>query len=338
MQQCVVGVDRSHRAEQLHLLVPDHLGLKVGRCLHADDRDELHDVVLHDVAERAGTFVIRAAPLDADLLGHGDLHVVDVLPVPQRFEDAVRKTEYQEVLDSFLAEVVIDAIDLLFNESGVQPLVELARCGEVTSEWLLDDHANEGAGRLRRQAGGIEPVRQRHHGVWRRAEIEKTVATGAALAIDGFEHVAEWLESVSRVVVVGDVAQAFGERVPGVITQRHAAVLLDALTHLRAKLVVGHLAPAGAHHCESRRQVSFRGQRVERRHELAFRQVAAGAEDDDAEGNRRPRLTAALLQWSIRRQCDGDAPGADSAFTGWPPNSLRNAAITLLPNPSGSRD
>ena len=64
--------------------------------------------------------VVRAATLDADLLGHGDLHVVDVLPVPQRLEDAVGEAEDEQVLDRLLAEVVVDAIDLLLDERGVQ--------------------------------------------------------------------------------------------------------------------------------------------------------------------------------------------------------------------------
>ena len=39
-------------------------------------------MVLDDVAQRARVLVVLAPPLDAELLGDGDLHVVDVAPVP----------------------------------------------------------------------------------------------------------------------------------------------------------------------------------------------------------------------------------------------------------------
>ena len=43
--------------------------------------------------DRPGLFVELAAPLDADVLGHGDLHVVDVLAVPERLEDGVAEAD-----------------------------------------------------------------------------------------------------------------------------------------------------------------------------------------------------------------------------------------------------
>ena len=57
----------------------------------------------HHVAQRARLVVVAAAPLDADRLGDGDLHVVDVAAVPDRLEDAVAEAERQDVLDGLLA-------------------------------------------------------------------------------------------------------------------------------------------------------------------------------------------------------------------------------------------
>ena len=85
-------------------------------------------MVLDDVARHAGLLVELAAPLDADLLGDGDLHVVDVLAVPERLEDAVGEAEDEEVLDRLLAEVVIDAEDLALVERRATIVVQrLAR-------------------------------------------------------------------------------------------------------------------------------------------------------------------------------------------------------------------
>ena len=73
-------------------------------------------MVLHHVAQRAGLLVVAGPRADAFLLGDGDLHVVDVLLVEQRLEDAVGEAQHEDVLDGFLAEVVIDAVDLPFVE------------------------------------------------------------------------------------------------------------------------------------------------------------------------------------------------------------------------------
>ena len=111
------------------LAIADVLGGERDRRLHRDQREHLHQVVLHHVAQRAGAFVVARAPLDADGLGRGDLHVIDVAPVPDRLEHAVGEAEHQQVLDGLLAEVVIDAEDLRLVEVLVQQRVQLARAG-----------------------------------------------------------------------------------------------------------------------------------------------------------------------------------------------------------------
>ncbi len=332
-------MDRPDGPEQLHLLVANHLRLEVGRRLHAHDRDELHDVVLHDVAQRAGLLVVRTATFDADLLGNGDLHVVDVLAIPQRLEDAVGKAEDQQVLHGFLAEVMVDAVDLLFDEGRVQSCVELTRRCKVAPERLLDDRPNGGARLLRGETRLVETLRKRQHGVRRRAEVEETVAGGAAFAVRGGERLLEGVESALAVHVELHVFQSRGELVPRLGGQADAPVLLDTVAHVGSKFLGAHVAAAGADDGESIRQRSFGGKGVQRRDQLSLGEVAAGAEDDHAEGDRRARLPAALKQRVLRGQCDDSVPAvAGSAFTGCPPNSLRNAAMTLLPKPSGRRD
>ena len=79
---------------------------------------QLEHVVLEDVAAGAGLLVERAATLDAQVLAHGDLHVVHVAPVPERLEDAVAEAEHQQVADGVLAQVVVDAIDLRLVEDA----------------------------------------------------------------------------------------------------------------------------------------------------------------------------------------------------------------------------
>ena len=84
-------------------------------------------MVLDDVAERAGVVVVGAAALDAERLGDGDLHMVDVVGVPQRLEQRVGEAERHQVLDRLLPEIVVDPVDLAFVEDLADRVVDLAR-------------------------------------------------------------------------------------------------------------------------------------------------------------------------------------------------------------------
>ncbi len=77
-------------------------------------------MILDHVGERAGFLVIGAAALDADRFGGGDLDVIDVTAVPERLENPVAEAKGQDVLHGFLAQVMIDAVDVGFGEDLVQ--------------------------------------------------------------------------------------------------------------------------------------------------------------------------------------------------------------------------
>ena len=126
----------------LELFAAHAFGLEAGGRLERDQRQQLHHVVLHHVAQRAGLLVERAAAFDAEGFGHGNLHVVDVVAVPDGLEDAVGEAEDQQVLHRLLAQVVVDAEDLALVEDGVDLVVELARGVEIVAEGLFDDHGD----------------------------------------------------------------------------------------------------------------------------------------------------------------------------------------------------
>ena len=100
-----------------------------------------------------GLLVVGPAGLHPHVLGHGDLHVVDVAPVPDRLEDAIGEAEDQDVLDRLLAQVVVDAVDLALVQHGAQLTIQLAGRIQVAAEGLLDDHPAPVAVLLAHQAG-----------------------------------------------------------------------------------------------------------------------------------------------------------------------------------------
>ena len=87
-------------------------------------------------------------------LGGRDLDVIDELPVQQRLEDRVAEAEGQQVLHRLLAQVVVDAVDLVLVELLEDVGIQRPGRGQIAAERLLDDHAFPGlAVGLGHQAG-----------------------------------------------------------------------------------------------------------------------------------------------------------------------------------------
>ena len=183
-----------HRAQHLDLLVPHRLRGEVDRRLHRGQREQLQQVVLEDVPDRAGPLVVAGPALDPHRLGHGDLHVVDQLPVPERLEDPVREPECHEVLDGLLAEVVVDAEDLVLGEPAPDRGCQLASGREVVAEGLLDDHARP-ALPLAALPDLADHDRKRLRGD---RQVVQSVAARAAGPVELVEHVADTV--LARVV------------------------------------------------------------------------------------------------------------------------------------------
>ena len=98
-------------------------------------------MVLDHVAHRTRAVVIFAAPVHAHGFGHGYLDVIDVLGVPKRLEQDVAKTDRHQVLDGFLAQIMIDAINLAFVEMFGQRGVQREGAFQVAPERFFHDNA-----------------------------------------------------------------------------------------------------------------------------------------------------------------------------------------------------
>lgn len=72
-----------------NLLVSDVVGGGGAGLLHCHQAQDLHQVVLHHVADDAELIEVAAAPLRPERLLEGDEHRGDVVPVPRRPEDPV---------------------------------------------------------------------------------------------------------------------------------------------------------------------------------------------------------------------------------------------------------
>ena len=110
------GPDGPDGFVDLDLFVADADGVEGGGGLHGDQGHELEHVVLDHVARGAALVVVAGAVVGADGFADGDLDVIDVFVIPDRLENGVGETHDHQVLDGFLAQIVVDAEDLLFLE------------------------------------------------------------------------------------------------------------------------------------------------------------------------------------------------------------------------------
>mmetsp|Transcript_38372 Transcript_38372/g.123851 ORF Transcript_38372/g.123851 Transcript_38372/m.123851 type:complete len:472 (+) Transcript_38372:411-1826(+) len=127
---------RLHALEHLELLGADVAGGEGERLLHRHQCHHLQQVVLQHVADDAILVKVAAAPLRPEVLLEDDLHVLDVLPVPDALEADVGKTQHEQIHHQLLAKVVIDSEDLVLPQHRQLAHHLLAR-SRVLAKWLL---------------------------------------------------------------------------------------------------------------------------------------------------------------------------------------------------------
>src|SRR6185295_10996470 len=95
-------------------------------------------MVLDHIADGADFFVKRTTPLYAEGLCLGDLHVVHKIAIPDRLQEGIGKAKVQQVLNSLLPQVVIDAKDGGLREDSMQLRIQRLSRGQVAAEGFLN--------------------------------------------------------------------------------------------------------------------------------------------------------------------------------------------------------
>ena len=96
-------------------------------------------MVLHHITHRARLVVIGPAALDPYGFGHGDLHMVDVLRLPDRLEQNVGKAHGHQVLHRLFAQVMVDPVNLRFVEILSQGGIQSARADQVAAKGFFQN-------------------------------------------------------------------------------------------------------------------------------------------------------------------------------------------------------
>src|SRR5215831_21122865 len=137
----ILRLQRRNSFEYFNFFVPERFTIGSDRWLHRQVNQDLKQMILNHVADRAGLIIERPPPLDPEILRHGDLHALDLIAVPERLEERIREAEEHHVMDGSFSQIMIDAEDVFFVESAEQNLVKRLLRGKVMAEGLFDDNA-----------------------------------------------------------------------------------------------------------------------------------------------------------------------------------------------------
>src|SRR5262249_20464217 len=74
--------------------------------------------------------------------GHADLHTLDMMAIPEGFQERIGEAEEEQVVHRPLAQVMVDAEDRLLVEGAKQGTVERLRREEIVTERFFNDDAS----------------------------------------------------------------------------------------------------------------------------------------------------------------------------------------------------
>src|SRR5512135_2904074 len=98
-------------------------------------------MVLKHVSYHPGTVVIAGPVFHSKGLCNGNLYVVNISPVPDRFKNSISKPEHKDILHRLLCKVVVHAINLSLREITSQHRVEASGRWEIMADRLFDDYS-----------------------------------------------------------------------------------------------------------------------------------------------------------------------------------------------------
>src|SRR6266478_4183193 len=121
-------------SKYLYLLFTHRIRVKRYRRLHRSQRQQLKQMVRHHIAQSARLFVERRAVLDSHRFSRSDLYIVDVVPVPHRFEQRVAEAKDEDVLHCLLAKIVVNPVYRFLVENTAHNVIHPTRRFQVATE------------------------------------------------------------------------------------------------------------------------------------------------------------------------------------------------------------
>ena len=281
VQRDSLPADGLDGAQHLDLFVAQWVSIEGCRRFHGYQRHQLQQVVLEHIAHHPHAVVVARTVADAYLLGYGDLDRVDVIPVPYRLEYGIGKAGEQDVLDGLLAEIMVDAVDLILPQHVVDQPVELAGRSQVGAKGFFDHYAPPAA--VLFELAGLIQIGDddREQAGWYGVVIQAVRAP----VLQFSQGLGQFSEAGSVIVVASQVVQARGKQRPLFLAERIAGELFQAATQVSLEGSVRVFRPPKAEDLEFARRFPFAEKVEERRDQLTLGQIAGSTEDHDRSGN-----------------------------------------------------
>ncbi len=277
--QNILGSQNLQCMQDFGLFVADSVGFERDGRFHGREREELEEVIGHHVFEGAGGFVESAAVFDANGLGGGNLHVIDVSAIPKRLDHAVGEAENHQVLDGFLAEVMVNTENLFFRQNLLKLFVQLLRGREIVTERFFHDDAGPLTVFFLGEADFAELLYDQREKVERNGQVVKEVSVRPVLFVRLHDLIFEALIRRGILKIALDVVDAIQKPLPQLRVHGMLFEFCDLLVEQGTERIGVHLVESEADNGELFRKKTFLLKVDEGRDELALSEVAAGAED-----------------------------------------------------------
>ena len=211
-------------------------------------------MVWYHVAQRAGRVVELAAPLHAERLRDRDLDVIDMVSIPQWFEHAIGEAKHQNVLNGFLSEIVVDAIDLVLGQHAEDVAIERLGRRKIATERLLDDDPPPMPFFFANEAGVSQPLHNRTEHLRGSCQIEQVIATATMRPVGFGEKLRQILVGRRVIELAREMIEPLGKPVQVVVHHIAVAGFAQADAEIATERLLIDGVPRHADHGELLRQ------------------------------------------------------------------------------------
>ena len=287
------------------------------RRLHGHQGQQLHQVVLKHIPQHAGLVVVVGPLGHIQGFGHGNLHMVDVVAIPDGFKDGVGKAEHQQVLHRFLAQVMVNAENLIFLKDGMGDGIQFPGGSQIHAKGLF--HYNPPpTGAIIRHSRRLQPG---NGGLVQAGGNRQVVEAVGHFPVEVFQFLEvgfQFAQAFLRDDIGHQIGNMGGKVVPfGLIGLKAAGFQHFPVDELPI-FGGGQVGPGHADNPQFPADAPFGIEVAQGRHQLAAGQIAAGPENNQA-GN-----AAAVLQGGGDGVKIGEIGGGQNHYsalrTAWPPN------------------
>ena len=138
-------IQRCQRLIYFHHLITEVIRIEDSRRFHSSKSYKLNQMILYHIPQSSRRFIESATLLDSQILYSGNFYVVDIIPVPERLENTIGKTEGQHILRCLFTEKMVNTVNLMFFENRSINFIQFTCRFEVVTERFFNDDTRMGS-------------------------------------------------------------------------------------------------------------------------------------------------------------------------------------------------